>query len=102
MVKSRAPQYETTRAVLKYAAVFFLYFALVTFKNGGIVGRRQGNGRVLPVADWMQRSWAEAGSAFSVVVLFALATVFVAVVVYPVALVATGLYVWSRLRKWTP
>jgi len=101
VMKSRAPQYESTRAVLEYAAVFFLYFAVVTFKNG-IVGRRQGNGSVLPVADWMHRSWVEAGSAFSVVVLFALATVFVAVIVYPVALVATGLYVWSRLRKWTP
>jgi hypothetical protein len=31
--------------------------------------------------------------------LFALATVFVAVVVYPVALAATALYVLTRLRK---
>jgi hypothetical protein len=100
-MKSRAPQYETTRAVLEYAAVFFLYFAVVTFRNG-IVGRRQGNGKVLPVPDWMQRSWVEAGSTFGVVIFFALATVFVAVVVYPIALVATALYVWSRLRKWTP
>jgi hypothetical protein len=101
VMKSRAPQRETTRAVLEYAAVFFLYLAVVTFKNG-IIGRRQGNGRVLPVPDWIQRSWVEAGSAFGVVVSFALATVFVAVVVYPVALVATAVYVWSRLRKWTP
>ena len=101
LMKSRAPQHEAGRAVLEYAAVFFLYFAVVTFKNG-IIGRRQGNGKVLPVPDWMQRSWVEAGSTFGVVIFFALATVFVAVVVYPVALVATALYVWSRLRKWTP
>ena len=56
----------------------------------------------MPVPDWMQRSWVEAGSTFGVMVLFALASVFVVVVVYPVALVATALYVWSRLRKWTP
>jgi hypothetical protein len=66
VMKSRAPQHETTRAVLEYAAVFFLHFAVVIFKNA-VVGRRQGNGRVLPVPDWMQRSWVEAGSAFSVV-----------------------------------
>ena len=78
-----------------------LYFAVVTFKHG-VVGRRQGNGKVVPVPDWMQRSWVEAGSTFGVMVLFALASVFVVVVVYPVALVATALYVWSRLRKWTP
>ena len=101
LMKSRAPQYETSRAILEYAAVFFLYFAVVTFKNG-VVGRRQGNGKVVPVPDWMQRSWVEAGSTFGVMVLFALASVFVVVVVYPVALVATALYVWSRLRKWTP
>ena len=101
LMNSRAPQYETTRAILEYAAVFFLYFAVVTFKHG-VVGRRQGNGKVVPVPDWMQRSWAEAGSTFGVMVLFALASVFVVVVVYPVALVATVLYVWSRLRKWTP
>jgi hypothetical protein len=101
LMNSRAPQYETTRAILEYAAVFFLYFAVVTFKHG-VVGRRQGNGKVVPVPDWMQRSWVEAGSTFGVMVLFALASVFVVVVVYPVALVATALYVWSRLRKWTP
>jgi hypothetical protein len=50
----------------------------------------------------MQRSWAEAGSTFGVMVLFALASVFVVVIVYPVALVAIALYVWSRVRKWTP
>jgi hypothetical protein len=101
IMKTRAPHNEATRAVLEYAAVFFLYFAVVIFKNA-VVGRRQGDGRVMPVPDWMQRSWVEAGSTFSVVLLFALATVFVAVVVYPVALAATALYVWSRLRKWKP
>jgi hypothetical protein len=52
----------------------------------------------MPVPDWIQRSWVEAGSTFSAVLLFALATVFVAVVIYPVALAATALYVcpgWS-------
>jgi hypothetical protein len=95
VMNSRAPQHETSRAVLEYAAVFFLYFAVVTFRNG-IVGRRQGNGKVLPVSDWMQRSWVEAASTFGVMIFFALTTVFVAVVVY------TALYVWSRMRKWTP
>jgi hypothetical protein len=101
VMKSRAPGSEATRAVLEYAAVFFLYFAVVIFKNA-VVGRRDGNGRVLPMPDWMQRSWVEAGSTFGVLLLFALATVFVAVVVYPVALAITALYVWSRVRKWTP
>jgi hypothetical protein len=41
----------------------------------------------------------EAGSAFSVVPLFALAIVFVAVVVYPKALAVTAPYVWSRLLR---
>jgi hypothetical protein len=86
---------------LEYAAVFFLYFAVVIFKNA-VVGQRQGNGRVLPVADWMQWSWVEAGSTFGVLLLFALGTVFVAVVVYPVALAVTVVYVLTRLRKWTP
>jgi hypothetical protein len=101
VMKSQAPQHEAGRAVLEYAAVFFLYFAVVIFKNA-VLGRRQGDGKVLPLPDWIQRSWMEAGSAFGVVLLFALGTVFVAVVVYPVALAATALYVWSRLRKWTP
>jgi hypothetical protein len=101
VMKSRAPQSEAARAVLEYAAVFFLYFAVVTFKNA-VVGQRQGNGRVLPLPDWVQRSWVEAGSTFGVLLLFALATVFVAVVVYPVALAVTVLYVLTRLRKWTP
>jgi hypothetical protein len=97
-MKSRAPYNEATRAILEYAAVFFLYFAVVIFKNA-VVGQRDGNGRVLPLPDWMQRSWVEAGSTFGVLLLFALATVFVAVVVYPVALAATALYVLTRLRK---
>ena len=74
----------------------------MTFKNA-VMGRRQGDGRVtpVPVPDWMQRSWVEAGSTFSVVLLFAFATVFVAVVVCPVARChrAVGLV---RVLKWTP
>ena len=67
------------------------------FKNA-VVGRRQGDGWGAAGAGLMQRSWVEAGSTFSAVLLFALATGIVAVVVYPVALAATALYVcpgWS-------
>jgi hypothetical protein len=54
----------------------------------------------MPVPDWIQRSWVEAGSTFSAVLLFALATVFVAVVVYPVARCHRAVRL-SRVVKWT-
>jgi hypothetical protein len=70
----------------------------VTFKHG-VVGRRQGNGKVVLVPDWMQRSWVEAGSTFGVMVLFALASVFVVVVVCPSPRWPLDSMQWSRLRK---
>jgi hypothetical protein len=72
----------------------------VIFKNA-VMGRRQGDGRAMPVPDWMQRSWVKAGSTFSVVLLFAFATVFVTVVVCPVARCHRAVRL-VRVLKWTP
>jgi hypothetical protein len=90
VLRQRAPTAEASRATMEYSAVFFLYFAVVMFKNG-IVGRRAANGVVSPANDWLQRSWAEAANTFAVTILLAIATVFVITVILP--LLALGMVV---------
>jgi hypothetical protein len=90
VLRQRTPTAEPARAILEYSAVFFLYFAVVMFKNG-IVGRRAANGVVFPASDWLQRSWAEAANTFAVTILLAVATVFVITVILP--LLALGIVV---------
>jgi hypothetical protein len=81
-LRQRAPTAAASRATLEYSAVFFLYFAVVMFKNG-IVGRRADDGVVTPAPDWLRRSWSEAGNTFAVTILLAVATVVVVTVVLP-------------------
>jgi hypothetical protein len=53
------------------------------------------------VPDWMQRRGWKLG-ALQCRSLVALATVFVAVVVYKWLSRSPALYVWSQVLKWTP
>jgi hypothetical protein len=76
---------------VEYSAVFFLYFAVVIFRNG-ILGRRHSNGTVLPEDDHLRRSWADAGNTFPVLVILAIASALVVLVVFP--LLAFAVVVW--------
>jgi len=87
-LRQRAPTAQASRAILEYSAVFFLYFAVVMFKNG-IVGRRADDGMVTPTPDWLRRSWSEAGNTFAVTILLAAATVAVVTVVLPLLTLGT-------------
>jgi hypothetical protein len=80
VLRQRAPTAEAARATLEYSAVFFLYFAVVMFKNG-IMGRRAANGVVSPASDWLHRSWSEAANTFAVTILLAVAAPLVVTVI---------------------